>query len=185
MTMMLLGRNSDPPMIRGPRMISGAGMKAVPLLAVLALISGCGYRRPALVRTAGVVTLDGEPVAEATVMLVPIGRGRAISGVSDKNGRLAFSTYGSRDGVPPGDYRAVVSKLVLTSKAARRVESMRARGGGSAEPPDDVMLEFTDDDYRNELPAHYASIDTTDLAVTIDRRTRQIVLALVSTPPTP
>jgi hypothetical protein len=150
------------------------------LLALLATIPGCGYRRPSLVVTEALVTLDGEPVPEASVLLVPIGGGRPISGGADQAGRLMFSTYGSRDGVPAGDYKAVVSKLVLTPKATRKIESLRARAGNSEEAMDDMLMGLSDDDYRNVLPARYASIETTDLAVTIDRRTRQIVLPLQS-----
>jgi len=157
--------------------------EAAVLSVLLTLIAGCGYQRPTLVRTEALVTLDGEPVAEAAVMLVPIGRGRAISGSANEAGRLFFSTYGSRDGVPPGDYKAVVSKLVLKPKAVRRIESQRARLGGSDDAENEVMMDLSDDDYRNVLPARYASIDTTDLAVTIDRRSRQIVLELVSETP--
>jgi hypothetical protein len=153
------------------------------LLALLAMIPACSYQRPPLVRTEAFVTLDGEPVAEATVMLVPIGGGRAISGAANGAGRLFFSTYGSRDGVPPGDYKAVVSKLVLKPKAVRRIESQRARLGGADDALDEILMDLSDDDYRNVLPDRYARIDTTDLAVTIDRRSRQIVLALVSETP--
>jgi len=72
---------------------------------------------------------------------------------------------------------------VLKPKAVRRIESQRARLGGSGDALDEVMMDLSDDDYRNVLPERYASIDTTDLAVTIDRRSRQIVLALVSATP--
>ena len=41
-------------------------------LAVLAFIfTGCGYRRPAQVKTTGTVTLDGEPVENASLMFIP------------------------------------------------------------------------------------------------------------------
>jgi hypothetical protein len=42
------------------------------------------------------------------------------------------------------------------------------------------MVELDDDDYENLLPARYATAATTDLVVTVDRRTRQITLALES-----
>ncbi|MGI9453693.1 MAG: hypothetical protein ACR2NE_03920 [Pirellulales bacterium] len=42
------------------------------LLAVLSFtFTGCGYRRPAQVKTTGIVTLDGEPVADAALMFIP------------------------------------------------------------------------------------------------------------------
>ena len=166
----------------GMPMLWRRGSAALAVAMLLAVVSGCGYRRPPLVKAEARVTLDGEPVAGATVMLVPAGGGRPVSGVTDEGGRLTFSTYGSRDGVPTGRYTAVVSKLVLTKKAARRMEASRsatASGDDVAEP----MIETRDEDYENLLPGRYAGIDTSDLTVTVDRGTRAIELPLVSEKP--
>jgi len=109
---------------------AGSIMRGVLAAAILLLMlagPGCGYRRPAMTRPQGIVTLDGEPVAAASVMLVPLEPGRPVAAVSDEAGRLVFSTYGSNDGVPPGRYKAVVSKLVPTKKAARKLDAARRR----------------------------------------------------------
>jgi hypothetical protein len=148
------------------------------VLLLLAAGSGCGYRRPALTQSRGIVTLDGEPVAGASVMLVPLEPGRPVAAVSDEVGRLVFSTYGSNDGVPPGRYKAVVSKLVPTKKAARKLEAARPQQAEADDQAEEAMVELDDDDYENLLPARYATAATTDLVVTVDRRTRQITLAL-------
>lgn len=158
-------------------------LAAALLLAVA--MCGCGYRRPRLAQVEGIVTLDGESVGGADVLLVPIGPGRAASGVSNDSGRLRFSAYGSGDGIPAGRYKAVVSKRQLKKRAVRKVESLRSKAKAtrdetSDEPMAEPMLEFTDDDYENLLPGPYASADTSELVVAIDRRTRQIALALVS-----
>lgn len=158
-------------------MTRGWGVAAAVLLVMLAG-PGCGYRRPALSQPQGTLTLDGEPVAGASVMLVPLEPGRSVAGVSDQRGRLSFSTYGSNDGVPQGRYKAVVSKLVPTKQAARKLEAARARQSAAEDAADEVMVELQDDDYENLLPSRYAAAATTDLVVTIDRRTRQITLAL-------
>lgn len=146
----------------------------------LALLAGCGYRRPALLPTEAIVTLDGTPVAGASVMLVPNAAGRPAVGTSDAAGILMFSTYGSRDGVPPGDYKAVVTKLVPTKKARAKLEKLSLRPAAEGEDGIEPMTEMQDDDYENLLPARYAAAGTTDLAVTIDRATRRITLALES-----
>jgi hypothetical protein len=119
------------------------------------------------------VTLDGKPVAEAAVMLVPTAGGRPVSGVTDDAGRAVFSTYGSRDGIPAGDYKAVVSKRVLKESAAKKAAADNAA---------DSMPLFAESDYDNLLPVRYASHASTDLVVTVDRGTREIALALRSEP---
>jgi hypothetical protein len=160
---------------------AGSIMRGVLAAAILLLMlagPGCGYRRPAMTRPQGIVTLDGEPVAAASVMLVPLEPGRPVAAVSDEAGRLVFSTYGSNDGVPPGRYKAVVSKLVPTKKAARKLDAARGRKAEADDQAEEAMVELDDDDYENLLPARYATAATTDLVVMVDRRTRQIALAL-------
>jgi hypothetical protein len=153
------------------------------VLLCLALLPGCGYRRPALVQPQALVTLDGEPVAEADVMLVPTGSGRAVKGVSDQNGRIAFSTYGAADGVPPGSYKAIVTKRELTKRGARKLAASRERSAADDNGSPNAMIELQDDDYRSLLPSCYAAVDTTDLMVTVDRGSRQVTLALESKKP--
>jgi hypothetical protein len=67
---------------------------------------------------------------------------------------------------------------VPTTKAARKLEAARARQADADEDAEEVMVEFQDDDYENLLPSRYAAAATTDLVVTVDRRTPQITLAL-------
>ena len=140
---------------------------AFALLSTLA--TGCGYRRPGLTQSQAVVTLDGEPVAGAAVMLVPTAGGRPVSGVTNDSGRAVFSTYGSHDGVPAGDYKAVVSKRVLKESAAKKAAA-------------DSMALFAESDYDNLLPVRYASHASTDLIVTVEGGTREIAIALQSEP---
>ena len=147
--------------------------RPIRLLLALALLTsltaGCGSHRPALMQSQALVTLDGEPVAGAAVMLVPTAGGRPVSGVTDDAGRAVFSTYGSRDGIPAGDYKAVVSKRVLKESAAKKAAA-------------DSMPLFAENDYDNLLPVRYGSHASTDLIVTVDRGTREIAIALRSEP---
>ena len=143
------------------------------LLLAFALLAapaaGCGHRRPNLTKSRALITLDGEPVAGAAVMLVPTAGGRPVSGVTNDAGRAVFSTYGSRDGVPAGDYKAVVSKRVLKESAAKKAAA-------------DSMPLFAESDYDNLLPVRYASHASTDLIVTVEGGTREIAVALQSEP---
>lgn len=162
--------------------ISNSRSRRVCLAGVVMLVAvaGCGYRRPGLLPTGALVTLDGKPVAGASVTLVPSKPGRPAMGMSDDSGRVTFSTYGSRDGVPPGEYKAVVTKLVPTKKAKAKLEKLSPRPAAEGEEGAEPMTEMQDDDYENLLPARYAGIGTTDLSVTIDRATRRITLTLES-----
>ena len=86
------------------------------LLAVLSLsFTGCGYRRPAQVKTTGTVTLDGEPVANAALMFIP-DSGRPASGNTNTNGEFQVSSFGGNDGLPAGNYRVTATKLVLKDR---------------------------------------------------------------------
>ena len=157
------------------------GWGRIMTLAVLIVVAGCGYRRPSLTQVRGAVTLDGEPVAGADVLLVPVRPGRAARGLADEAGNVVFSTYASGDGVIPGSYKAIVSKQELTKRGARKMEAMRSAASPSADPTvTEPMIQLTDGDYRNLLPAQYAGVDTTDLTVTIEPRTRTITIALTS-----
>jgi hypothetical protein len=165
---------------RRPRCPDARGVVIV--FAVLVTVAGCGYRRPPLVRVEGVVTLDGVPVAEADVTLVPVGRGRAARGLASETGQVAFSTYSFGDGVIPGTYKVIVLKQELTKRGTRKMEALRSAQAPADETASEVMIEFTDGDYRNLLPSTYAGFDSTDLSVTIERGTKSIPLSLTSAP---
>lgn len=62
---------------------------------------GCGGPDPNLGQVQGVVTLDGQPLADATVILVQ-GQGRPAAGITDATGRYQVSLTGSRQGTAPG-----------------------------------------------------------------------------------
>ena len=155
----------------------------VAVIMLPVVIPGCGYRRPALAPAMAVVTLDEKPVAGASVTLVPTVPGRPAMGTSDANGKVVFSTYGSRDGAPPGTYKAVVVKLVPTKKAVKRLEKLREQQPAANDDGTEPMIEMQDDDFENLLPKKYAGMGTADLAVTIDWTRREIPLKLVSEVP--
>lgn len=153
------------------------------LLAVLALIfTGCGYRRPAQVKTTGTVSLDGEPVAQASLMFIP-DSGRPASGNTNINGAFEISSYGGNDGLPAGNYRVTVTKLVLKNKFQEQLEKLEKHAEDAAEPgdePEGVDIEFGDNAYANELPEKYGELDTTDINVTITKQQEPLVISLTS-----
>ena len=69
--------------------------------------------------------------------------------------------------------------LAAVALAAVSGEPVRDVNDDAVEP----MIELRESDYISLLPKQYATIDTTDLEVTIDRGAREITLTLVSTQP--
>src|SRR6516165_10289687 len=76
------------------------------VLAVL-LAAGCGSA--GTVKVKGIVTLDGEPLSDATVSFVPVGQGLPAGGITDEDGVFRLTTYRSEDGALPGEYRVTVA----------------------------------------------------------------------------
>jgi hypothetical protein len=63
-----------------------------------------------LVSVKGVVTLDGEPLAGATVLFLPEdNQGRPAQGLTAKDGTFHLAT-GSENGAAPGTYKVLVTK---------------------------------------------------------------------------
>ncbi|HEV3236362.1 MAG TPA: carboxypeptidase-like regulatory domain-containing protein [Gemmataceae bacterium] len=79
--------------------------------------TGCSSKgKP--VKVAGVVTLDDQPLPEAFVQLVPLeGSGHVATGATDEQGRFELTTYNSRDGALPGEYKVVVNVGSAKDKA--------------------------------------------------------------------
>jgi hypothetical protein len=77
------------------------------LAAVLAAV-GCGAGSgPVPVR--GVVKLDGQPVANASVVFIPeTSGGREAYGSTDANGAFRLTTTKPDDGALPGKYKVVI-----------------------------------------------------------------------------
>ncbi|MDZ7616596.1 MAG: carboxypeptidase-like regulatory domain-containing protein [Patescibacteria group bacterium] len=89
------------------------------MMAVLVLVAaGCGGRKsnmPPLMPVEGLVTLDGRPLAEAGVQFHPVGdtRGRGAAANTDAEGRYSLISPDGSKGVPVGEYKVVISKLVM------------------------------------------------------------------------
>jgi hypothetical protein len=63
----------------------------------------------------GVVTLDGQPVEGATVVLMSevAGSGNAARAVTKGDGTFTLTTFKDHDGARPGQYKAIVKKTDL------------------------------------------------------------------------
>jgi len=123
--------------------------------ALVALaIAGCGGGSAAP-PVEGVVTLDGKPLANATVQLIPQGQnmGQTGFGRTSADGKFTIaSADGRATGALAGEYKVVISKHI--------------RPDGSdyiAKPDEDPMLAA----YKELLPPVYSNAEQTKLQTTI------------------
>jgi len=85
------------------------------LAALFAIIGagGCGRSGPAVAYVEGVVLLDGEPVAGASVGFSPVSAGQPAFGKTDATGVFHLTTVrgGARDrGAVAGEYSVTITK---------------------------------------------------------------------------
>ena len=137
------------------------------LCLVVLLSLGCNKKRlKGLVPAQGVVTLNGEPVADAMIMFTPVKIGTqatTAATTTDAKGAFKMSTVDPGDGVFPGEYRVTVVKdefqggLTLEQARINSQNPDEARKNGPIEEATVI----------HHLPAKYGDINTTDLTVTI------------------
>lgn len=119
-------------------------------LGLCCLVLGCGSG-DALVPVEGTVTLNGQPLAEANVVLHPVtatGPG-PFAGTTGADGKFSLGPSGSADqkGVAPDTYRLTISTLKLAPTT-----------GGDDDIPQVLAKEVVPGDYRSgnmrfEVPA--------------------------------
>lgn len=130
------------------------------IFCVILLCAGCD-RVPSLeglVPAEGVVTLNGEPVGKACLLLRPIEQGQSATATTDDNGRFSLMTFNPDDGAKPGEYLVTVTKT-------------ETRGDIRIERPNGTNQKIVHDDREiiDHLPEKYAAFSTTDLQITIPK----------------
>jgi hypothetical protein len=79
-------------------------------------LAGCGGTavNPNLVPVAGTVTLDNQPLADASITFVPTGStaGQGGTGRTGPDGKYELAHFREGKGIDPGEYMVVVSKMV-------------------------------------------------------------------------
>jgi hypothetical protein len=103
----------------------------------------------------GVVTYEGQPVADAIVTFLPaddLGR-RAAHGRTGPDGSLYLTTFDWGDGVLPGEYKVVVCKhRWQTPVTGELTEVAQNLGGGFLDP---IRVQEIRQNYPSLLPAIY------------------------------
>lgn len=144
------------------------------VLLVIASTMGCsGDDRVATVQ--GTVTLDGEPVGDASVTFMPKEGGRPAFGITDADGTYRLTTFKDGDGAMIGEQLVTITAVdeEVSSKAAAAAEEM----GSLSE----VMQPRAKQIWR--VPQVYSESDTSGLEFAVQRgETNQADFDLKSKP---
>jgi hypothetical protein len=139
----------------------GSRARRLLLVILLVVLTGCGGKGTIPVK--GVVTLEGMPVSDATVVFMPDGPagGRPASGFTLSDGTFQLTTYQPDDGALPGTYRVLIQKTVAVKEpsAAERLALERARAKYAEKSSPRVK--------KPTLPGQYANFDTTPLRCSV------------------
>lgn len=109
----------------GDTPISGATI----VVASLLIVTGCGPSEgpkiSGLVTVSGVVTLDGNPLPNATVTFVPKRSGAeetSAGGLSDSTGKYILRTGSDKNyGIKPGEYKVIISSFVMPDGTVKEI----------------------------------------------------------------
>jgi hypothetical protein len=126
----------------------------ITILTLLVLV-GCGDGKLATVKVTGKVTLDGEPLAGASITFTPktTGVGHPGYATTDASGIYKLQTsQGAADaGTTPGDYLVAIRKVEVDPDAP---------------PPEPGYSPKT----RSVIPTRYAQPTTSELTATVENK---------------
>src|SRR5215203_6710467 len=119
---------------------------AVALLAA----SSVGCTKSDMIPVTGVLTLNGQPVADAEVMFNPKTKGRFAVGKTDATGHFKLSTGAPDDGAVPGEYAVTLCEYY----------------------PPDKPPKMTSGPLPSRFPQKYGNPSTTPLTVKVEPGTK-------------
>jgi hypothetical protein len=144
-------------------MAKSASLLAVVLAtAMLVQVGGCGSKQE-YGEVEGVVTLDGQPLANAEVVFLPDpekgNTGRRSIALTDAQGRYRVSSDAGRAGAPLGYHRVCINDLLAGPPGAPAplVEGS-AETAGSVKPPSQPQKQS-----KSRFPVEYGSAQSTPL----------------------
>lgn len=106
------------------------------LLLVVLMVACWGCRPVGPSPVAGVVKLDGKPLANASVQFLPVGEGRDATATTNAAGEFVMSTIDPRDGVFPGKYKVLIAPLPAAPEGGPKPMSIdEAMAAAAAAPP--------------------------------------------------
>ena len=119
-----------------------------------------------LVPTGGTVTLDGQPLAGASLTFMPVEGtvGQGGTGSTDDAGKYEMIHFRAGKGAEPGKYKVVISKLVM-------------QDGSPIPPGTHSAAELAT---KNAVPPQYSDYNATTLTATVEAGGKPIDFALTS-----
>ncbi len=141
---------------------------ALACCAALLVSTGCGGapQLDGLENYSGVITLDGEPLAGASITLVPTTVGpRGAGATSDDKGKFVFQTLQAGDGVAPGEYRVKVTKTHIEDAYTEEEEKIFAEAGGKSH--DDVFPGRPEPTAVSDIPEYYGVAESSGLTLAL------------------
>ena len=131
----------------------------------LSTFYGCGGTDDVAPAT-GVVTLDGNPLADARVMLHPIGGGPRTSYAStDEKGEFKASTYGMNDGALIGRHKVSVSKVDTSAQV--KIDPKEGYSGKSYESMMAPKAMAKAANPKSLIPEKYGTQETSGIEVEV------------------
>ena len=149
-----------------------SGGVALVALAVLASLAGCSDSNPRTYPLSGSVTLDGQPLEGAAIMLKPVNGGSNGYGVADAEGRFEITTYRQGDGALGGEHRIIVSLAAIAPVAEGESGEPQQEEGeeeGEEESLDDGTELATSNQFEmtSLVPERYTDFETSGLTVLV------------------
>jgi hypothetical protein len=142
---------------------------AIATTALFVLV-GCGggdkwtKNLPETVIAAGYITLDGEPIAAASIVGHPTGDNtHACSDLSDSSGYFELTAFPSKGGVVPGSYQISVTRTVEVEGAVGGVLDL----GEDADHATGDEGDTTGLQWINDLPVKYANAINSGLTIDV------------------
>ena len=136
------------------------------LITFLIVLAGCSADNPSLVPVNGIVTMDGQPVAEIIVTFTPTGEtlGNGAIGGTDTTGRFTLSDVRGDQGAHVGEYKVSLYPTPTSDKAGLPTDVVSS---GAAGIPD-IFMDPNHSPLRANVPASGAEVEVALAAVEKD-----------------
>tara|TARA_R110002111_G_scaffold262694_1_gene340234 strand:- start:185123 stop:185542 length:420 start_codon:yes stop_codon:yes gene_type:complete len=129
--------------------------KPVIILVASMLCAGCSGNKdkdlPDTVSVAGMVTYQGKPVPDATVMLYPVKGRKPASGRSDASGKFSLTTFKKNDGAIPGEHKVTVNAFESTPQGVSMKSAIPVKYSNQASSPLAITVSEAEPELKLEL----------------------------------